>query len=57
MEDRSTCTSTQVITRGFEPLSESGIFVDTVTLWLVTTDQAMGCIYINVLMNGHYDWT
>lgn len=56
MEDRSTCTSTQVITSGFEPLSESGIFVDTVNLWFVT-DQAMGCIYINVLMNGHYDWT
>lgn len=56
MEDRSTCTSTQVITSGFEPLSESGIFVDNVNLWLVT-DQAMGCIYINVLMNGHYDWT
>lgn len=54
--DRSTCTSTQVITSGFEPLSESGIFVDNVRLWLVT-DQAMGCIYINVLMNGHYDWT
>lgn len=56
MEDRSTCTSTQVNTSGFEPLSESGILVDTVTLWLVT-DQAMGCIYRNVLMNGHYDWT
>lgn len=56
MEDRSTCTNTQVITSGFESLSESGIFVDNVSLWLVT-DQAMGCIYINVLMNGHYDWT
>lgn len=54
MEDRS--TNTQVITSGFESLSESGIFVDTVNLWLVT-DQAMGYIYINVLMNGHYDWT
>lgn len=54
MEDRS--TNTQVITSGFEPLSESGILVDTVSLWLVT-DQAMGYIDINVLMNGHYDWT